>query len=158
QEIRTARFLGNRWLSFVPRVWRLQFWFGLLYGFFSNFGRSLLRPPIVWAGLFLLSAGFYLGESERILLEKERTAQQRLETIHYEGLWPGGTAYYSVARGAWAKPACIANDMQEFATTDRVHEALYLSLRNGLVGFDAARGEATRRIHGCLYGMSRGGE
>ena len=63
QEVRTSRFRGERPLSFVPRVWEWRFWFGLLYGTLSDFGRSLWRPMLAWVVLFTGFAVFYLGEN-----------------------------------------------------------------------------------------------
>lgn len=41
-----AEVLSSRWISDEP--WQAYFWFGLLYQFFSDFGRSLSRPIVWW--------------------------------------------------------------------------------------------------------------
>jgi hypothetical protein len=45
REVRAARFAGD-W----PTPWRghFRFWFGILYGLFSNYGRSVARPALWW--------------------------------------------------------------------------------------------------------------
>jgi len=177
QECRTSRFHrgGLHTLPSPSRLWSWQslellyvfswrllsglfswrFWFGLLYGTFSNFGRSVLRPVLFWVALLLVSAVFYLGEHEGM-----REARAKLNP---HGAWGVATAYFVTTRDAWrSRPACAPTDAddrrKEFAVTDPVREALYLSLKDGLVGFDAGRADTARRIYGCLYGLVRGGE
>ena len=45
-----------------------------------------------------------------------------------------------------------------FASTNATNEALYLSLKNGLVFLDGGRSDVARRIYGCLYGLDRIGD
>jgi uncharacterized protein YjbI with pentapeptide repeats len=70
QEIRTSRFLtwgknDRRKVLPIPRVWGWRFWFGALYGTFSNFGRSFGRPILFWSALCIVSWLFYLSEHEK---------------------------------------------------------------------------------------------
>jgi hypothetical protein len=59
---------------------------------------------------------------------------------------------------AWGSPpSCVPkaeSNTSEFASTNAVDEALYLALKNGLVGFDVSRSDTARRIYGCLYGLA----
>jgi uncharacterized protein YjbI with pentapeptide repeats len=96
QEIRTSRFHAKGLPSFVPRAWEWRFWFGLLYGTFSDFGRSLWRPLLFWLLLLAGFATFYLGEHEQM-----RNARAAFN--------PGGAlsalaGYAATTRSAWANP------------------------------------------------------
>jgi hypothetical protein len=150
QEIRTSRFHSKRAPAFIPRVWEWRFWFGLLYGTFSDFGRSFFRPIAFWVILFLVSAVLYLGEYDG--MKHDRVA------LGPTNKWQTATAYFSSTRDAWSSPPpCVPKDKtnaNEFAATDAVSEALYLALKNGLVGFDVGRSDTARRIYGCLYGLA----
>ena len=59
REMRAQRFIEHwplPWLGKSSVVWKsvLGFWSGLLYGLFSNYGRSLLQPALFWlAGIVL---------------------------------------------------------------------------------------------------------
>ena len=50
---------ARRWATDKP--WHAVFWFGLLYGWLSDFGRSLVRPIVWLVLLWLVFAGLYLG-------------------------------------------------------------------------------------------------
>ena len=171
QEIRTARFHSNlpilpawektynnrRWQrqfawmrlpSWVPRFWSWRFWFGLAYGAFSNFGRSFLRPIIVWLALVAGFAVFYLGqhEGQHQARNKPDSTSARIG------------AYVTTARAAWADPPkCVAPNGPLVAKTDAVREALFLSASNALVVFSLSRGDTSRRTYGCLYGFEHSG-
>jgi hypothetical protein len=159
QEIRTSRFLRVRvpFLSAylrrrlpVPRFWQWRFWFGLLYGTFSDFGRSFLRPVVFWTVLFAITAILYLGENEG--MKQSRAARNP----HH--IWETVVGYAVTTRHALANsPACVPkgeSNANEFAATNAVNEALYLALKNGLFGFDVGRSDTARRIYGCLYGLA----
>jgi len=145
QEIRTARFHARQLPTWIPRLARLRFWFGLLYGTFSNFGRSFLRPLFFWLLLVVGFAAFYLGEHQA-----QRDARAALKP---EG-WPGTlSAYAATTSAAWgAPPPCVPSGAKVTDGTDALTEAVYLSFRNALV-FDAGRGDTARRTYGCLYGF-----
>jgi pentapeptide repeat protein len=145
QEIRTSRFHAKGLPAFVPRAWEWRFWFGLFYGMFSNFGRSLWRPLLFWLALFIGFAVFYLGEHEE--MRKARAS------LNLDGLVGRLAAYAKTTRMAWANPpACRPQGRELFATTDAVTEALQLSLRNAMV-FEFIRVDAGRRTYGCLFGL-----
>ena len=153
---------GRLILGFLQ--WR--FWLSLLYGMSSNFGRSFIRPLAFWFLLFTVSAVLYLGQHEQ--LREARAAhhsQSPRETVDIvEGVL-GQTrlaayifaardaldAYVATTREAWTNPpACVPkteSSTAEFATTNAVDEALYLALKNGLVGFDVGRSDTARRIY-----------
>jgi hypothetical protein len=169
QEIRTARFhahvfAGWRWVqegkiwrqrivglrlpSWIPRFWSWRFWFGLAYGTFSNFGRSVLRPLVVWLALAAAFAVFYLGQ--------HAGQHQARKALTPDGRQAWVVAYLTTARQAWANPPkCVANDAL-VARTDAVKEALFLSATNALVVFNIGRSDTARRTYGCLYGFEQG--
>ncbi|MFM9847968.1 MAG: pentapeptide repeat-containing protein [Hyphomicrobiaceae bacterium] len=148
QEIRTSRFNAKGLPAYVPRVWEWRFWFGLFYGTFSDFGRSLWRPLSSWIVLFVLFAAFYLGEHPD--MRKARGSDAFL-------------AYAETTFTAWRNPpACRPQGKDDpnrmFATTNAVNEALYLSFNNGLLFLDSRRADVARRVYGCLYGLDRIGD
>ena len=131
--------------SWLPKVWSWRFWFGLAYGAFSNFGRSLWRPTLVWLALLLGFAVFYLGQHEG-----QQQTGNKPDSI---------AAYLTTARTAWAKPPqCTAASNPLLANTNVVQEALFLSASNALIVFNIGRGDASRRTYGCLYGFEQGGQ
>jgi uncharacterized protein YjbI with pentapeptide repeats len=150
QEVRTSRFHTKGLPSFVPRVWEWHFWFGLLYGIFSDFGRSLWRPLFSWLVLLSGFAVFYLGEHEQ--MEKARNA------INQHGTVDTVVAYAATTGTALAGGlSCVVRGRKMYARTDAVTEALHLSLRNALV-FEFGRSEGARRTYGCLFGFDGAGE
>jgi uncharacterized protein YjbI with pentapeptide repeats len=150
QEIRTSRFHANRLPAYVPRVWEWRFWFGLLFGTFSDFGRSLWRPVLFWFVLLAVSGTFYLGEHED--MKKARAA------LNPDGVWSTVSAYVQTTFSAYANPpACRPQGKEMFAATDAWAEAVNLALANALV-VDTGRGNSSRRTYGCLYGFETAGD
>jgi hypothetical protein len=149
EEGRRRKFVWLRLPTRMPRFWSWRFWFGIAYGAFSNFGRSLLRPALAWLALLLGFAVFYLGQHEH-------TRNARV-ALHSEGVWSTLAAYAETTRAAWAAPpACQPATNRLFASTDVVKEALNLSASNALVVFNVGRGDVSRRTYGCLYGFEHG--
>jgi hypothetical protein len=145
QEIRTGRFHASGLLPWVPKVWSWRFWVGLLYGTFSDFGRSLWRPVLFWC-----FAAFYLGEHDE--MRKTRAA------LNPDGTWATLGAYAETTRNAWANPPpCRVQGRDLFAATDALTEAFHLSLRNGTI-FEFGRSDSGRRTYGCLFGLETAGE
>ena len=141
QEIRTSRFHAKGLPTYIPRIWEWRFWFGLFFGTFSDFGRSVWRPVFFWALLLFGFGVFYLGEHEEI-------AKARADLASAGSVM----GYLQTTRTALsAPPACIAQG-RLFGLTDAVTEAFHLSLRNALI-FDAGRADAFRRTYGCLFGL-----
>ena len=61
--MRALEFFANeikarRWT--MDRPWHAVFWFGLFYGWLSDFGRSLARPLLWWAASVAVFARLYL--------------------------------------------------------------------------------------------------
>jgi hypothetical protein len=51
---------SRRWSTDYP--WHALFWFGLIYQWLSDFGRSLVRPPVWWGVGIGVFAALYLGQ------------------------------------------------------------------------------------------------
>ncbi|MDQ8700308.1 hypothetical protein [Hyphomicrobium sp. LHD-15] len=100
-----------------------RFWLGWLYQLVSDYGRSILRPLIgLLAVVTTFSALFYAG------------------------------AQSTDPKAAWARECHGSVDKAELELqpTDKLTEALSLSIRNALI-FD--RSDTSRRTYGCLYGL-----
>ena len=102
-ELRSRRWLIDKWYG--PSVW-----FGIIYDFFADCGRSIWRPFVTWAGLVLAFAAFYFWRSA-------------------DGL--------ATRCGSPETPAL---------------QALYLSIKNGLVMFGGTRDARINQAYLCLYG------
>lgn len=100
-----------------------RFWLGWLYQFVSDYGRSILRPLI---GLFAVVATF--------------------AALFYAGAQPDDP------KTPWTRECHQSVNREELKLqpTDKVTEAISLSIRNALI-FD--RSDTSRRTYGCLYGL-----
>ena len=130
-EIRSAQFVtdwpyGEGW----PR-----FWFGKLYQWFSDFGRSIVRPLAWWAAIAAICFCIYLDEYRAI------KAQGPLHILN------------CVTNDVLPKPRVpLADGIRKDLTA--VNEALWLTFGNGLVVGNLIGGtETTRLMYGCLYGL-----
>jgi hypothetical protein len=155
QEIRAER-AASRWP--VPnrvsgwKIW-LRSFLGWLYGFFSDYGRSLVRPFVAWAIASLAFTAFYLSQTE--VMQRD---------LSLEDAWWGSAAaqagHYAVAN----KVPCYAREAIKDTTsvggltkevrdqTNARAEALHLAFRNAFVVLDGGS-DATHRMYGCLYGL-----
>lgn len=100
-----------------------RFWLGWLYQLVSDYGRSILRPLI---GLFAVVATF--------------------AALFYAG------AQSDDPKTSWTRECHQSVNREELKLqpTDKVTEAISLSIRNALI-FD--RSDTSRRTYGCLYGL-----
>jgi len=69
QEVRAARFANDwpvPWPFWEGRQWAgfFRYYFGFLYEIFSDFGRSVFRPFLVWVIGVLAFAAFYLSQTD----------------------------------------------------------------------------------------------
>jgi hypothetical protein len=132
QELRCRRF----WHDKPFGQGKARFWLGWLYGGVANFGRSLLRPFLLWILSIFVFAAYFLAQKGSAW-----NVHQPPSTL---GEWLG-----SVTEGD-AFP-CISGE------SSRVGEALYLSFRTAFLKLDWADQSAARRVFGCLYGLDPGG-
>ena len=183
-EVRSARFATDwplpfergklkieapswRWLNHVPFVfWRgeawlgfFSFWFGVLYGLFSNFGRSVARPFLWWALGVVVSTMLYLGEHPGMSGERAR-AEQNGATFPYVATtleaWREGRDCYAPdfdPAKTGAGEATVRGLSPELrGQTSAFDEAFNLAIRDGfLILYGDA--DTAHRIYGCLYGV-----
>ena len=166
QELRAERFVWyNGWpiseklfskyiktkKVLLPKVWRVSFWFTLMYELFSDFGRSVFRPIISWALLLFICANIYLCYHP--------PAKENISNAQDLGS-------LEVAFTAWdnwfEQMPCLKPNLQDSTslanslltdTTPQL-EAFSLSLKNGFVFIDWDRSEAAMQTFGCLYGLT----
>jgi uncharacterized protein YjbI with pentapeptide repeats len=160
RSIRAARFAGDWPLPWPPlstRGWGgfFRFWTGLLYGLFSNYGRSVLLPLLWWAGIAALAAIFYLGQNPDVAAERAQLRQTGATRL---------SAWVETTRSAaWLAPQpCYLPPPDRAGLsalrpatrdgTNAPNEALLLALRAGLVFLDPGV-STSHRAFGCLYGV-----
>jgi hypothetical protein len=180
REIRSARFAtdwplplgqpsfstrGLKWLNYLPLIfWRprlwagfFRFWFGTLYGLFSNYGRSVAIPFTWWIAAIGLGAMAYLSEHRGWAGDANAT---RYEDV-FAPVRPMVRFYddWRVDRPCFTPPyqgpgnfAISGLSDQLRAKTSAPNEALHLAFRNAFLVLDGGE-EAAHRIYGCLYGL-----
>jgi hypothetical protein len=170
-------FKGKRWLPIAflhVRAWAgfFRFLFGILYAFFSDYGRSLARPLITAVVMALAAAVFFLGQTDAVQRALGPENATYLQTARYAYsnpvpcYSPPPTAF-EIWRARWpwlrrdakAPPAPPSSTsridglIEPFRSqTGARAEALFLAFRNALVVLDGS-GEAAHRSYGCLYGV-----
>jgi hypothetical protein len=132
QELRCRRFWHDK--PFGRGVTR--FWLGWFYGGVANFGRSLLRPIMVWLFSIFVFSFYYLSQ-------RGVRAPDRLASGFFEQAF-GGLLLNE-------KAPCIAG------SSSPIGEALYLSFRNAFLKLDWNDPSAAQRVFGCLYGAEPSG-
>ncbi len=159
QEIRAERAVSRWPLPVAPVDWKI--WLrsssGFLYGLFSDYGRSLVRPFATWVVVMLAFASFYLSQTD--LVQRD---------LGLRDTWWGSaaaqTGHYAVANAVpcYAPTDERPADPKETKSdglseklrrqTNAGAEALNLAFRNALVAIDGGS-DASYRIYGCLYGV-----
>lgn len=144
-EIRSSRFLTD-WPIPWPRKPLSgieRFWAGLIYGGFSNFGLSIVRPFFWWLTLMFVSAGLYLSHHPAVRARIQATSEGR-----------GAGATLAVVYEAYvAGQRCVSPvTPASAAETNAVTEALQLAASNATV-FGDSGADTNRRAFGCLYGF-----
>ncbi len=131
QELRCRRF----WYDKPFGEGLARFWLGWLYGGMANYGRSLLRPAIIWVFSIFLFAFYYLAARG--------------------GGWsatqpfPVGQRLLALLVGE--KASCASGN------SSPIGEALYLSFRNAFLKLDWSDTSTSHRVFGCLYGVEPNG-
>ncbi|HUS95362.1 MAG TPA: hypothetical protein VMX97_01335, partial [Hyphomicrobiaceae bacterium] len=145
QTIRSSRFVFD-W------PWHSRFWLGCLYGACSNFGRSLIRPLILWLALVLVSAMYFLGQSPEVA--KSRAV------LKPQGSVSTTAAYLKSGLQAWSKNQPCVNDLSSKVrySTNAPTEALQLAFKNAFVIIDGGGSDGAHRTYGCLYGLEHYGD
>ncbi len=151
QELRASRFWRHKPLGRGAG----RFWLGWLYGGIADFGRSALRPVLLWAVTTFVFALVYLGLRQT---PEPVTGEARFPA------WPEAPSFQSILEwlsgaGEWAFQAVV----NLYATGGCVTgggsasaEALYLSFKNSLFFLPWESPLAAQRVYGCLYGLEDG--
>jgi hypothetical protein len=155
QELRCRRFWHDQPLgkSFA------RFWIGYLYGGVSDFGRSIVRPMVLWLATILVFTLLYLGQRQSAYFASAPGPVADGGAIF--PTWPADPGFISVLQwlggivwwfllsifNLFSGGGCIAGDGGASA------EALFLSLKNSLFFLGWESPDAARRVYSCLYGF-----
>jgi hypothetical protein len=121
---------ARRWSEDKP--WHGVFWLGLVYGLFSDFGRSISRPFFWWLASVAGFACFYLSQ--------------------HPGIASGSIGLFSAVKGELGIGAeslpleCVSGAGSPVAS------AALLSLQKGLLVFGLVPLSKIAQLHLCLYG------
>ena len=157
QELRCRRFWHDRPLG----TGMSRFWFGLLYGAMSNFGRSVIRPLLFWALTVLGFSLIYLGLRRADDFASAGAPAWQNGTSLLLPQWPsGGSVVDMLEWGASALGWFMLSIVNLFAgggcisgKTGATGEALFLSFKNSLFFLGWESPDASRRVYRCLYGF-----
>jgi len=154
-----ARF-NDDWPLFSRRTGSsLRWWLGYIYGFLSNFGRSILRPFAIWVLLVAVFTCVYLS--------RHRDYEARVAALTTPPAlgWIGRQVPAAdVTWRAWRdgfpcvdtdRPNIVALKPEVRQRTDAFWQALRMSLANAVVLGDLGGAEGARLTYGCLYGLER---
>ena len=105
-----------------------RYWAGLFYQVFSDFGRSMARPLMGWAGAVLGFAFYYLSR-------------------HFADHVPAyPTGMLDWTWGAHFKLTCVAGQGEPLAS------AIYLAVHKGSIFAGLGGSEKLTQVYACLYG------
>ena len=177
QEIRSQRF-GSDWplpiIFWSRKAWStvLRFWFGMLYGLFSDFGRSTFRPVVAWLLFIPIFAVYYLSQSPQLIAKSapNDTILQQIRNYSTVARYAvkGSSSLQCVSEDSVNKKPDASFQMDEKgnrftglvpqvrSATNLVKEAFSISYHNAGVVLDNS-GDSTHRALGCLYGLERYG-
>jgi hypothetical protein len=164
RELRSQRFVTDWPLPFLFWGWVgfLRFWFGVLYGAFSDYGRSIFRPALLWLATIAVAALHYLPA--------QPDPAPRWQAGGGQGIAASARAYAESAQQLWsAPPPCFKGEplpesgklepgklyglgAPAAGSTNALAEAIRLAFRNGSIFLDGGD-DSARRTYGCLYGI-----
>ncbi len=150
-EIRASRFWRHRPLGRGAG----RFWLGWVYGGVANFGRSALRPLLIWALTVFAFALVYLALREVPAPYAAVPAFPAWpDAMSWQAMldWLGGAGEWGFQSLAvlYASGGCMSGEGSASA------EAFYLSFKNSLFFLPWESPLAAQRVYGCLYGMEGG--
>jgi hypothetical protein len=167
--VRSQRFAGD-WPVPWP-VWRgkswasfFRFWFGIFYGVFSDFGRSLGQPIILWLLAVAVGAVVYVSQSPAMIEARHKQEAKGASVLSAAAsrawhAWLSKTVPCYAGQETPRKdkngdaPAYIGALSPSLASgTDLANEAWHLAFRNAFIVLDGSA-EAAHRTYGCLYGV-----
>jgi hypothetical protein len=155
QELRCRRF----WHDTPFREGLTRFWIGWFYGGVSDYGRSLIRPIMLWVASIFVFTLIYLGQRHASYFASAPgpiasgapvfpswPAHPSFASVFS---WVGSTLWWLVLSifNLFSGGGCINGD------SGATGEALFLSLKNSLFFLGWESPEAARRVYGCLYGF-----
>ena len=145
EEIRSAR-----WVKDWP--WHPGFWLGYLYGIFSNFGRSILRPFLIWLATIVVFTCIYLSahiDNPKMPNSGTWSGWSRPAIMTWTALW--NTSPCTTGKGN--NIIGLKEEIRE--GTSAFSQAVRMSLANAVVFGDLGGVEGTRLAYGCLFGLER---
>ncbi len=164
RELQSQRFeddwpLPLRFWSADAWVGALRFWSGLFYGLFSDFGRSIFRPFLLWWATIAVFALYFLAGQPDVLERRHTAGPQGASTVAYVKLIPSllrdPPPCYAGPPGEDARPSpgrLTGLVAPVAASTNALAEAFRLAIRNGSIFLDGGD-DSARRTYGCLYGI-----
>ncbi|WP_299617078.1 pentapeptide repeat-containing protein [Pelagibius sp.] len=129
-----GELLARRWHADKP--WSAAFWFGVLYQWLSDFGRSLLRPLVWWGVSLVLFAGVYLSQHDFL-----KTHDASTTVVSMAAVFPSVEPPQDL----------LCRSSKDNAVT----AAFDLSIRNALLFVGQTSREKLRQNYVCLYGSER---
>lgn len=156
QETRCRRF----WHDNPFGRGKARFWMGWAYGGVSDYGRSMIRPLMLWGASILLFTLVYLGMRTREYFTSAPDGIVAAGAPLFP-TWPAHVTFWSVIQwvsgflwwivlsvfNLFSGGGCIAGDGRATG------EAFFLSLKNSLFFLGWESPDAARRVYGCLYGF-----
>jgi len=153
---RWSRLTANEREESLP-VWpggvsgSLRYWFGLGYQWLSNFGRSLILPPVWWTVSTIAFASLYLGfhdsRSNFAITRYDAFVSVLADWARHLGLSRMSIYFSNLSSGISPTPTCIAGPGDPFWA------ALGLSIRKALVFTGIDSPEKLNQLYACLYGL-----
>jgi hypothetical protein len=131
QDFFKGELRARRWMEDKP--WHGVFIFGLLYGWLSDFGRSLWRPFWWWVVSVVAFAGLYLCQHPVLASGRSSPLSVLKRLVGADLEVPAVT--------------CVAGQ------GDPAIAALLLSLQKGLLVFGPVPIRKVDQLHACLYGI-----
>ncbi len=131
------RHISEQW-------WQAGFWGSILYQLFSNFGQSLMRPFVAWVLSIFTFAWLYA-----LYYKPAISATNPVETGQLESFWNAAKDWFvTSAETSVFKVSCAADEGGVFI------KALYLSLKNAVLGLGGGGSEKMLQVYACLYGVN----
>lgn len=129
-----GELLSRRWHADKP--WDAAFWFGVLYQWLSDFGRSLLRPLLWWGLSLVVFAGVYVNQHDFLANQSASTTVSAMTAV----LPFVDPPQDLICRNASGDPITAAFD---------------LSIRNALLFVGQTSRDKLRQNYDCLYGANQ---
>ena len=127
---------SRRWS--VDKPWHAVFWFGLFYQGLSDFGRSMVRPILLWFASIAGFGWFYLAQSPVL-------AGKSIGSFLVSLKW-----LPMVGNGGWPTLSCVAG------TDQPLWAAILLSLHKATLFLGVGASDKLNQMYACLYDVQGG--